>query len=354
MGSPSDAVLARYVAGECSSAEAREIERWAAEDPANSVRLAELRALWQAAAPPPPWDIEGMWAGVRRTMRADRGRSVRIGRAFPSRRWWGSPLVAAALVGVTAGASLLVLRVSADRPTAQASLPMREYVTPRGQRATFQLPDGTRLVLAPASRLRVPADYRRGVREVYLEGEALFDVVHDSTQPFRVHARDAVAEDLGTRFDVRAYPEDAAVAVAVAEGAVALGRAAPRGTASAGDAPQGVVLREGELGTLDAAGRVTTARGAALAAYLSWADGRLHFVNTPLPQVAHEVGRWFDLDVRLEGAALADRTVTADFEAQSADELLRALALAVDAQVARSGSTVTLQSGSHPPTQVAP
>jgi transmembrane sensor len=353
MWSPSDALLARYLANECSDVEARQIERWTAEDPANRVRLDELRTIWDARQAL-DWDVEGMWAGVRRTIRADRARSARFGREFRAARrpWWATPLAAAALLFLALGTPFVVLRIRSDSPAtpapAPAPVPMREYVTPRGQRATFQLSDGTRLVLAAESRLRVPADYGSRVREVYLEGEALFDVVHDAARPFRVRSRDAVVEDIGTRFDMRAYAEDPAVAVAVAEGAVALARAdtSRPDTPTAVGAPQGVVLRQGEVGTLDSEGRVTTDTGAVVATYLAWVEGRLQFVETPLPEVARTVGRWYDLDVRIEGHALAARTLTAEFGVQPADELLRALALAVGARVVRSGQVVTLRARS--------
>jgi transmembrane sensor len=345
MSHPFDALLARYVAGDCTDAEAREVERWAAEDPAHRARLEELRAIWQTAWPPAEPDIDAMWAGVRRTMRADRQRSGRFRRAFrvEARPWWRSPLAAAAAVMVAVGASLFLLRTSTHRPDGSVRS-LAEYVTPRGQRATFRLSDGTQLMLAADSRLRVPADYGRGTREVYLDGEALFDVVHDAARPFRVRARHALAEDIGTRFDVRAYAEESAVAVAVAEGAVALGRA---DATTVGQRPREataeLVLRQGEAGTLTPDGRVTTATGAAAAAYLAWADGRLRFVKTPLADAARTIGRWYDLDVRVEGGALASLPVTAEFGMQSADELLQELALAVGARVIRSGRVVTLQ-----------
>lgn len=341
MWSPSDALLAEYLAGECTDDDARQIERWVAQDPANRARVDELRAIYQAPWPPSAPDIDAMWAGVRRTMRTDRARSAEFGRAFRTerRRWWRAPVAVAATVLLAVGAALTIDRIATNPPAAPATEPMREYATPRGQRATLQLSDGTNLVLAADSRLRVPASYGHGVREVYLEGEALFEVTHDSTRPFRVHAKDAVTQVLGTRFDVRAYPEDSAVAVAVAEGAVALGRAEPL---EAGELAQGVVLRRGELGTLASDGRVTTATGAMVASYLAWAEGRLHFVETPLPEVVRTLGRWYDLDVRLGAPALAARTLTAEFAAQSAEELLAALAIALDARVVRSGKTVTL------------
>ncbi len=79
---------------------------------------------------------------------------------------------------------------------------------------------------------------------MWLEGEGYFEVTHDARRPFRVHAGDALTEDLGTRFVVRAYPELAAVDVAVAEGVVSLRRHPPRGTRGAG-AGDSAVIRAG-------------------------------------------------------------------------------------------------------------
>src|SRR6266704_1444152 len=246
METASDTLLARYLAGECTPAEARDVEQRCAASPAHQARLDTLRAIWNARGASRPWDVEGMWARVRRTMRAE----ARRGPAKRERRWLAAPLAAAAVLLLLAGAAYTTLNTRRPPP------PMREYATARGQRGTLQLPDGTRLILAPHSRLRIPADFGRRAREVFLEGEALFTVVHDATRPFRVRAKGALAEDIGTRFDLRAYPEDSAVAVAVAEGAVALGRAVE---SSGKVAPEGVVVRSGEVATLAPRGVVTTA-----------------------------------------------------------------------------------------------
>lgn len=350
MTPPSDAVLARYVASECTAEEIREVERWSELDAANRARLQDFRALWEAVDPSPSWDLEGRWTGLQHRIRADsqanpaadRRREPSFGRLTPAsrpRRMFTAALTAAAVLLLTAGVTLAVLRRSPASAPTLAAVPMREYVTPRGQRGTLQLPDGSRLVLAPETRLRIPADFGRRTREVVLEGEALFDVVHDGSRPFRVHANHAVAEDIGTRFDVRAYPGDSVVAVAVEEGAVALGSA----VGGVGAAAEGVVLRAGELGTLASDGRMATARDAeALSRHLSWVDGKLRFVETPLSDVLQSVNRWYDLDIRVDDRALAARPITAEFSVQSAPQMLRALAIAVDAQITQSGRVVTL------------
>src|SRR5690349_5983425 len=123
-------------------------------------------------------------------------------------------------VAVGAIAASLILAVGAalwlrhdDTPTQAAAEPAaREFATGRGQRATIRLVDGSRVELGYASTLRV-RQIDGGRRELFLEGEAVFDVVHDESRPFIVHAANATTEDLGTVFSVRAYPGDSAVRV---------------------------------------------------------------------------------------------------------------------------------------------
>ena len=108
------------------------------------------------------------------------------------------------------------------RPERSGAAAVAEYSTPRARRADFLLKDGTHVLLSVDSRLRVPADYGVSDRRVYLEGEAYFEVKHDSAARFLVHTDHAVTEDLGTRFDVRAYRGDSVMRVVVAEGRVAV------------------------------------------------------------------------------------------------------------------------------------
>src|SRR5262249_48171613 len=89
----------------------------------------------------------------------------------------------------------------------------REYVTSTSQQLSMTMPDGTRFTLAPSSRVRVHGDYGKDTRELDLEGEAYFTVIHDTSHPFTVHARSASVQDIGTTFDVRAYKLDSTVRV---------------------------------------------------------------------------------------------------------------------------------------------
>jgi transmembrane sensor len=217
------------------------------------------------------------------------------------------------------------------------------YSTSRGQSATVRLIDGSEVTLGPESRLTIPAGFAKGAREIALDGEAIFSVRHDEARPFCVRAHGALIRDIGTRFDLRAYPDEAVVTVAVTEGSVSLGRERPDSVGTLGRDGKAIVLGSGEVGTVDPHGAVTSVRSSQMSSYFGWANGRLSFVDRPLPEVLRTIGRWYDLDVRVTDARLARRLVNAEFSPQSPAETIDALALAMDATVERSGRVITLR-----------
>ena len=95
------------------------------------------------------------------------------------------------------------------------------YTTAVGQRDSVRLPDGTRVVLGPGSRLAVDQGYGTSHREVGLRGEAYFDAQHGGAHPFVVRAGNATVRDVGTVFAIHSDPGDG-VRVVVASGAVVL------------------------------------------------------------------------------------------------------------------------------------
>jgi len=230
---------------------------------------------------------------------------------------------------------------------------MREITTRRGQRATLDLTDGTRVVLGAESRLRLPADFgaagRRAAREVYLDGEGFFEVVHDSTRPFRVNTRLGIAEDLGTRFAVTTYPEMRELRVAVASGQVAILRAAPSPTAGRTPAQRHdgakralVTLGRGDVARLDSDGVVTLTRDVDVAPFFAAADGELLLDKTLFRDAVLRLERWYDITIQLRDTSLLARTLTARFRTESAEQAIALVALSLEARARWDGRTVVL------------
>ncbi len=244
------------------------------------------------------------------------------------------------------------LAVGSSRRRASIASPGHEYVAMAGQRLGVTLVDGTQLTLAPASTVRIAEDYGRGSgsREVALEGEAYFTVVHDAGHPFAVRTRGAVARDVGTSFDIRFYPGDADARVAVAEGAVAVattsgcrmvaGRPAAAGAGFGTGAACDAQVLAGDVATVTGEG-VAVQHGVDVASVASWTRGELRFRNAPLRAVAAELSRWYDLDVRVPDAVLGAKQVTGTFAGKSLAEGLSFLGATLEARVERHGREVT-------------
>jgi len=340
---PEWSLVDRYVAGEATADDLRALHAWTAEDPTRVVWLDALRA--HATAADARRDVDAAWSRVasrtvqapttRRTLTVERGTAARS--TWSARAPWIAR-AAAAVVLVVAGVGLW--RTS-SRPARRAApvTAMRELVAPRGGRADIRLADGTRVALNAGSKLRYAASYgRASVREMWLDGEGYFEVRHDATRPFRVHAGGGVAEDLGTRFVVRAYPELARVEVMVAEGRVALRHDVPGLGARADSA----VLGPGQLGRLSG-DALTVSSAVGEERYLAWTTGALVLDDVPLRDALPLLERRYDLSITLADSALGSRRVVARFRDQPADEVLGAIALALGARVERHGRDVTLR-----------
>lgn len=334
--------LAAWFAGELPPDAAAQLDAWVRAEPARADEVARLRALWQASATAAPaWDAESALAAVRQKAR-DRGllpslhgrrRVSGEHRSFhlPSSSWWMTG-AAAAVVALTMGG----LWYFSDHFVPPVTQPeqMAELVTPRGQRAELTLPDGSHVLLGPSSRLRYSASAFQTQRDLHLEGEAFFDVVHNDTRPMRVFSARGVTEDLGTAFAVSDHREGA-LRVVVTQGSVLLRTAPVLGAATRADS---VVLGARDLGQLGSNGRLTARRNIDVDSYLAWRDGRLIFRGTPLREVLFRLSTWYDIDVELGDSALGERPFTASFQHESTDQVMRVLSVALGVRYERRGA----------------
>ena len=327
--------LARYAADESDPAEAETVRSWLAHDPGSAALVSRLRG----SAPAAEVDVEGALRRVHARMGEDGeegedlGADPRVVPLHPGRTprpaLPGWLRLAAGLVLLLGGAFLL-LQLAGYAGTART----RSYATAVGQRDSLRLPDGTRVLLGPDSRLTLSRGYGRGERSLELAGEALFDVTHDAARPFTVRAGGAWVRDLGTTFTVHA--DRGSVRVVVTAGAVAV-----RPLAAEDATP--VVLRRGDRATLPAGGQVQAERAAASDEDLAWTRGRLVFRDAPLAEVASDLRRWYGVELRAADAVVAGRRLTAAFGDEPPRRVLEVIALALGAELTVHGDTAVLR-----------
>lgn len=86
----------------------------------------------------------------------------------------------------------------------------------------LRLEDGTVITLGKNSKLSYPARFQKQKREVFLSGEAFFNVMKDPSRPFLVYANETVTKVLGTSFEIRAFENGQDVTVHVRTGRVSV------------------------------------------------------------------------------------------------------------------------------------
>ena len=214
---------------------------------------------------------------------------------------WKIPVLigALAIAGIVAG-MLWVDRVSEESNIVRTlnGQEVRQTSSFSGRPAVVTLGDGTRVRLAPESRITIPKEFGPELRAVKIDGGATFEPSAGQASPLRVVVRDAIIAATGTVFSVRAWEGDPDVTVQVKEGSV---------TVKAGE----------ETRTLDA-GQALAVTGTTmhtptadqLSTTMAWTADSLVITERPLGEVVTQLRRWYNLNVKIADSALAARPVT--------------------------------------------
>ncbi|MGX5817676.1 FecR family protein [Chitinophaga lutea] len=177
--------------------------------------------------------------------------------------------------------------------------------TARGEIKKIRLPDGTEVWLNSGSTLQYPESFEGDVREVTLEGEAFFDVQQAPARPFVVRSGPVKTEVLGTSFNVRSYAALGEVKVAVSTGKVMVSGHERQVTVTPNR--QAVYHRSDSL-------LQTEEIDAAAAA--GWIKGDYAFRDATLAEIAVALENRFGVSIRITGAKLPSKRMTAGFSAE--------------------------------------
>ncbi len=248
--------------------------------------------------------------------------------APPRRRTWATRIAAGA-----AFIALAVLMAYFLKGTDSV------YATNIGEQRTFVLDDGSVVFLNTHSRVQVRFDQRW--RDIYLqEGQALFEVRHDTARPFRVHAGSSVIQAIGTQFDVRRFSDRVTVSVVEGTVQVATNHESP---GRAAVAPAKVTA--GQATTIDAGGQVGPPVRIDAGAVIAWRQQQLVFEQAPLTQIVDEFNRYNRTpQLRIANDAIGSKRFNGVFDARHPESLLRYLTKTNNALVfEHRGDEVTIR-----------
>jgi transmembrane sensor len=229
-------------------------------------------------------------------------------------------IAAVLLIAFTLGFVLYNIHYS----SASQKLSYNEIRIPLGTKKQITLPDQSTVFLNSGSILRIPYDFAKGKRKVTLIGEGYFKIKRDTLHPFVIHSGQLQTTVLGTSFNIKAYPEDKSIQVAVTSGRVKIDELAKADLERS--LTKGITRNQILLYTKDKGLAAITHGDAKLAS--SWKSNVLYFDNASIPEIARTLERWYNVKVTIVGSNCdPDKRYTLYFNNEPFNKVLNGLSL---------------------------
>jgi len=331
-------ILVNHLTGISTETEEKKLSEWISENEEHRILYERIKELWisepkAARRPDTEKALSLVLSRIRQSSTARQGTLIplrpqsRISQAFSVASRSYAIRVAAAIV-VAVGAIYLFTILTSNRE------PERTSVTFSSMQS-LRLPDGTKVTFDVGSSFTYPKEFGGADgREVFLKGEAYFEVAKDEKQPFVIHADGGRIEVLGTKFNVRAWETDHHVVVAVKEGKVSF---QSENNQNANDV---VFLGENTMSKLVRGASPTPPEHIDISGILSWMKKEIYFQNTPVPEVLHQLERWYGVTIESADSTLLKSNITVFIENKPLRENLHLISVTMNVRYEQQGNTV--------------
>lgn len=280
-------IINKYLAGEASEAEVRDVFQWIDADPEHRKEFIQYKKVWALTASSPE-SPDKVWEPVHSHLAAPKTQVRNLTRYLS--------IAASVLVILGLGAVLEYFwsQSYSREPLYQADTRIE---VPAGQMSKVVLPDGSVVHLNSGTKLVYSGGYISGQRTVTLDGEGFFKVAKDHEHPFVVQTKDLNFKVYGTSFNIQAYPEDKEINATLVEGSLGV---------IAGNGNELTRLIPGENAHFSEDKQKLTVGKVDLSLYTSWKDGLVTFRNEKLKDIAKKIERWYNVEIIITNPKLGD------------------------------------------------
>ena len=213
------------------------------------------------------------------------------------------------VVGTQKGNQLIYSNASA-----KDTLVYNTIKVPYGKRFELTLSDGTNVHLNSGTSLKYPVRFIKSEnRQVFLNGEAFFEVTKDTKHPFVVNSNDMDVKVLGTKFNVTSYKEDVKTYTVLVEGSVAASNKIVDN--------EEVLLKPGNRVFFE--NKHLKTETVDVRKYIAWVTGELMFIDDSFGVITNKLERKYNVDIVNKYEALNDIMITATFKNENIDQVLK-------------------------------
>ncbi|MBK7097659.1 MAG: FecR family protein [Sphingobacteriales bacterium] len=237
-------------------------------------------------------------------------------------------LAAASIFGVIV-ISVLFFNNGFERKISQQNI----FYTKKASKSTLVLPDGSKVWLNADTKISYDKSFNNKTREIELNGEAFFDVVHDAGRPFIIHTEKADVKVLGTAFNIRNYKDEDLLETSLIRGKIEV--------ILSGNKENKIVLKPSEklsitknviskqintpIAEIITLSHVTIQDS--MVAETSWINNKTVIIDKPLYEIAAELERQFDIKSIFKSETAKNYRYTIHLEDKSLDQIMEILQL---------------------------
>lgn len=312
--------LKKYLEGKTTETESLRIREWL-KNPENDVELRHiLGEIWanseihlKGQAP----DFNRMLDQVHHQIN---NQQIQQGKpkALSTKLYQTFSKVAAILVIPLLLLSVYLYFNPGNNSTKIASNAFREIYTKPGTRTQIDLPDGTRVWLNDGTTFRYPEQFTGRKREVFVDGEAYFEVKSNPENPFVVNNPMMNTIVTGTHFNLNAYSADNYFEATLIEGKINLE-----------NKNKNLVIKPGEQVQFDSKLEKIVQKTVDPQNAAAWVDGKLIFKDEKLETAIKKLARWYNVEIILTDPEINNYLMTATIQDEKLDQSLKLIALAL-------------------------
>ena len=209
-------------------------------------------------------------------------------------------------------------------------------IAPKGSVSQMVLPDNSIVYLNAGSKLKYTVEGLNGKREVFLEGEAWFDVTKNEKKPFVVHTSFYDVNVTGTQFNVKAYKTDDEIATTLEEGSVNITSSENLKLAETS------VLQPGEQLVYNTQKKTIKVRDVEPRMFTAWKDNKLIFINMNLKELFVVLQRKYGVDIQVTNNLILDYHYDGTIKNESILEVLDLLKETLPVKYKIEGQTILI------------
>lgn len=220
-----DELLVKYLTGSAIPSEREEALAWINLSRENQKYFDSLRDLYESSKltqPESRYNTEYSWQKVRAKYYQQKLTALESDEKENKRYFIQEILKYAAIITVVVTLGVIAFKFLNNVPSFNPQQAWNEVEAPFGSRTVVNLADGSKVWLNAGSKLRYSVDFGKRTRDVFLTGEAYFDVVKNTDKQFVVKTSHLDVKVFGTEFNVKAYPEENTIQTTLVKGAVTI------------------------------------------------------------------------------------------------------------------------------------